>query len=96
MRSGSCRSSGSPRRINRKCAGNRPSVAPAKSRVSGRTCEPFRDLIGPALARGRNAMTIWQDLLDEHGFRGGFAETPAREFSSGQQLFPGCTPPPFS
>jgi len=31
-------------------------------------CEPYRELIGDALARGRNARAIWQDLVDDHGF----------------------------
>ena len=26
-----------------------------------------------ALTRGRNAMGIWQDLVDDHGFRGRYA-----------------------
>ncbi len=30
-------------------------------------CEPYRDLIGASLARGRNAMGIWQNLVDQHG-----------------------------
>ena len=35
-------------------------------------CEPYRELIIAALARGRNAMGIWQDLVDGHGFTGGY------------------------
>ena len=35
-------------------------------------CEPYRELILTALARGRNAMGIWQDLVDGHGFAGGY------------------------
>jgi len=31
-------------------------------------CEPHREWIEQALARGRNAMAIWQDLVDRHGF----------------------------
>jgi hypothetical protein len=31
-------------------------------------CEPYRELIERALSRGRNAMAIWQDLVDDHGF----------------------------
>ena len=34
--------------------------------------EPFRELIEQALSRGRNAAAIWQDLVDDHGFRGGY------------------------
>jgi transposase len=36
-------------------------------------CEPFREEIADALARGRNAMAIWQDLVDQQGFRSGYA-----------------------
>jgi transposase len=35
-------------------------------------CEPYRDAIELGLSRGRNAMAIWQDLVSEHGFRGGY------------------------
>jgi transposase len=40
---------------------------------SARACEPFRELIVEALSRGRNAMAIWQDLVDDHGFQGRYA-----------------------
>ena len=36
-------------------------------------CEPYRDLIDEALRRGRNAMAIWQDLVDDHGFGARYA-----------------------
>jgi transposase len=43
---------------------------PAPGRApSASACEPFRELIAEALARGRNAVAIWQDLVDDHGFR---------------------------
>ena len=45
-----------------------PSRAP---RVSA--CEPYRDFIVDALGRRRNAMAIWQDLVDDHGFPAGYA-----------------------
>ena len=32
------------------------------------TCEPYRELIELGLARGRNAMAIWQDLVSQAGF----------------------------
>jgi transposase len=41
----------------------RPGRAPSAS-----ACEPYRELIAEALGRGRNAMAIWQDLVDDHGF----------------------------
>jgi transposase len=36
-------------------------------------CEPYRELIELALGRGRNAMAIWQDLVDDHGFAARYA-----------------------
>lgn len=44
-----------------------PSRSPAAS-----ACEPFRDLIQSGLECGRNAKAIWQDLVDDHGFRGSY------------------------
>src|SRR4029078_9449690 len=41
------------------------------ARARGR--EPYRDLIAEALGRGRNAMAIWQDLVDDHGFTARYA-----------------------
>ncbi len=46
----------------------RPQRAPAAS-----ACEPYRELIGLALARGRHAMAIWRDLVDDHGFAAQYA-----------------------
>lgn len=46
----------------------RPGRAPSAS-----ACEPYRELIAEALGRGRNAMAIWQDLVDDHGFVGRYA-----------------------
>ena len=40
--------------------------------ASASECEPFRDLIESALSRGRNATAIWQDLVDQNGFRDGY------------------------
>jgi transposase len=47
---------------------SRPGRAPSAS-----ACEPYRELITEALARGRNAMAIWQDLVDDHGFAARYA-----------------------
>jgi transposase len=46
----------------------RPGRAPAAS-----ACEPYRELIESALAAGRNAMGIWQTLVDDHGFAAKYA-----------------------
>ena len=46
----------------------RPGRAPSAS-----ACEPYRELIAEALERGRNAMAIWQDLVDDHGFTARYA-----------------------
>ena len=40
----------------------RPTRAPSAS-----ACEIYREVITEALSRGRNAMAIWQDLVDDHG-----------------------------
>jgi transposase len=44
----------------------------ARSSPSASTCEPYREAIELALSRGRNAKAIWQDLVDTHGFAGGY------------------------
>ena len=46
----------------------RPGRAPSAS-----ACEPYRELIVEALGRGRNAMAIWQDLVDGQGFPARYA-----------------------
>ena len=35
-------------------------------------CEPFREAIELGLSRGRDATAIWQDLVSESGFGGGY------------------------
>jgi transposase len=35
-------------------------------------CEPFREAIELGLSRGRDATAIWQDLVSENGFSGGY------------------------
>src|SRR5436309_11746200 len=47
---------------------SRPQRAPAAS-----ACEPYRELIELALDRGRDAMAIWQDLVDQHDFPARYA-----------------------
>jgi hypothetical protein len=39
---------------------------------SASACQPWREVIEPGLSRGRNAKAIWQDLVDDHGFTGGY------------------------
>jgi transposase len=34
--------------------------------------EPYRELIESALSQGRNAMSIWQELVDRHSFTGAY------------------------
>ena len=46
---------------------------PTSRAPTASACEPYRELIEQALARGRNAMAIWQDLVDDHGFPGRYA-----------------------
>lgn len=42
---------------------------PQRSRApQASACEPHREFIEQSLRRGRNAMAIWQDLVDHHGF----------------------------
>jgi len=45
-----------------------PGRAPSAS-----ACAPYRELIVEALSRGRNAMAIYQDLVDDHGFQARYA-----------------------
>ncbi len=47
-------------------------TAPAEDRQrTASSSEPYRELIALELERSRNAMGIWQDLVDGHGFTGG-------------------------
>jgi transposase len=41
----------------------RPGRAPSAS-----ACEPYREMVERAIASGRNAMAIWQELVDRYGF----------------------------
>jgi transposase len=46
---------------------------PGSRAPTASACELYRELIELALARGRNAMAIWQDLVDQHQFPGQYA-----------------------
>jgi transposase len=54
--------------------GENPAAAdPIQGRSpSASACEPWREVIDLGLSRGRNAKAIWQDLVDDHGFTGGY------------------------
>jgi len=39
---------------------------------SAGVCEEYRELIEQGLARGRNGKAIWQDLVSDQGFAGGY------------------------
>jgi len=45
---------------------------PATSPITASACEPYRETIELWLSRGRNATAIWQDLVDQHGYSGGY------------------------
>ena len=48
-------------------------VIPEPSRSpSASACEPFHELIQAGVTRGRNAMAIWQDLVDQASFTGAY------------------------
>jgi hypothetical protein len=48
------------------------SILPGRS-PSVSAAEPHRDLIEAAVRLGRDAMSIWQDLVDDNGFKHGYA-----------------------
>ena len=43
---------------------------PEASSETASVCEPYRELIVVALRQRRNAMAIWQELVDTYGFAG--------------------------
>ena len=58
--------------ITGKVSTDPPSPAPTRA-PSASACEPYRELIVEGLRRGRNAVAIWQDLVDDHGFSARYA-----------------------
>jgi transposase len=48
-----------------------PEPQPGRS-PSASACVPYRDVIELGLSRGRNAMAIWQELVDTCGFAAGY------------------------
>jgi transposase len=49
-----------------------PTVSSGNRSPSASTCEPFREAIELGLSQGRNAMGVWQDLISQSGFSGGY------------------------
>jgi len=49
-----------------------PKVSPTDSSATASACEPYRESIELGLDSGRNATAIWQDLVDQHGYSGGY------------------------
>jgi transposase len=47
--------------------------APPTRAPSASACAPYRELIAEAVGRGRNAVAIYQDLVDDHGFTAKYA-----------------------
>ena len=54
-------------------AGLVPGSPPPGRAPGASACEPYRELIDLALDQGRNAMAIWQDLVDQHSFPARYA-----------------------
>jgi hypothetical protein len=48
-----------------------PEPQPNRS-PSSSACQPYREVIELGLSRGRNAVAIWQGLVDRHGFAAGY------------------------
>ena len=49
-----------------------PAAAPTKQLIGASICEPYRDYIEAQLRLKRNAMSIYQDLVDQFGFAGAY------------------------
>ena len=49
-----------------------PPQQTARTTATASACEPHKDFVEVSLAKGRNAKAIWQDLVDDHGFRGSY------------------------
>ena len=50
----------------------KPQLHPTRSPPTASACEPYRETIEVWLSRGRNATAIWQDLVDQYGYSGGY------------------------
>ena len=61
-------------------SGSKPTIsqevstdAPPVRSPRASACEPYRELIVDAVRRGRNAVAIYQDLVEDHGFSAKYA-----------------------
>jgi transposase len=54
-------------------SGQPAATSPPRRAPAASACEPYRELITIALERGRDAMAIWRDLVDDHGFPAQYA-----------------------
>lgn len=66
---------------------NRPDP-PTGSKVCKSLCEPYRELILEGLDQGLTSQRIWQDLVADHGFEGGYDSVKrfSRSLRSSRQL----------
>jgi transposase len=53
-------------------SGAAPAAAEVLTSAAKSHCEVHRDLIASALDQGRNGKSIWQELVDRHGFTGSY------------------------
>ena len=51
---------------------SRPWPRPGRSPQAS-ACEPYREWLEQGVGRGRTAMALWQDLVDDHGFTSSYA-----------------------
>jgi transposase len=67
-----------------------PTVDPAPTRSPSASAEPFHELIELGITRGRNAMGIWQDLVDQSAFTGAYESVKryVRKLRGAQSLEP--------
>jgi transposase len=62
-------------------SGSKPAISPPEVSTdspptrapSASACAPYREVIEEAVGRGRNAVAIYQDLVDDHGFTAQYA-----------------------
>jgi transposase len=50
----------------------KPTESQQPSVTTASLSEPYHEVIAEGLSRGRNAMSIWQELVDRHGFTGAY------------------------